>query len=257
MTSAWFRLIMMSIPLFALCSLTAYQSSPTQSGHLNDPFSAGWILRDTNGDGIIDFIAGKVVVPAHPSAPDNASAADIGARLGFETTGFTPPVVISALEDRFDGPRIYVGAEAAPSKYSALIAERRNQLQPEEGGAFEIDGDLIVLGHDDAGLVAAAEAFASRAPYAWKPSAEKLVEIAKAVNGTARITGVTYLKGKAGIHRAFVQSVSEVTKAALEAVLNKLTNVHELVVMVVDGATASATSSKPLATIPAASSPAE
>src|SRR5260370_25713272 len=227
MTSAWFRLIMMSIPLFALCLLTAYPSSPTQSGHLNDPFSAGWILRDTNGDGIIDFIAGKVVVPAHPSAPENAAAADIAARLGFETTGFTPPVVIGAGDDRLDGARIYVGA--APSKYLGLVAERRNQLEPEEGGVFEIDGDLIVLGHDDAGLVAAAEAFASRAPYVWRPSATKLAAIATAVNSTARMTWVTYLKGKAGIHRAFVQSSAATTVAALDPVLHNLPNAHELV----------------------------
>src|SRR2546425_11159721 len=122
MTGPRFRFSMVSILLFALYSLIAYQPSPARSGHLADPFSAGWILNDTNADGLIDFIAGKVVVPAHPSAPENAAAADIAARLGFETTGFTPPVVIGAAEDRFDGARIYVGAEAAPSQYSGLIA---------------------------------------------------------------------------------------------------------------------------------------
>src|SRR6266852_1250119 len=106
MTSFRFRFILVSIPLFALCSLIAYQSGPAQSSHLADPFSAGWILSDTNGDGLIDFISGKVVVPAHPSAPENAAAADIVARLGFETTGFTPPVVIAATQDRLDGARI-------------------------------------------------------------------------------------------------------------------------------------------------------
>src|SRR5260370_37521011 len=64
------------------------------------------------------------------------------------------------------------------------------------------------------------------------------------------MTGVTYLKGKAGIHRAFVQSPAEVTAAALEAVLNKLANVHEIVVTV-NGAAGSATSSKALHELPA------
>ena len=68
------------------------------------------MLTDTNGDDIVDFIAGKVVVPAHPSAAENAAAADLAARLGYATTGFTPPVVISAADDRADGPRIYVGS---------------------------------------------------------------------------------------------------------------------------------------------------
>ena len=91
--------------LFALSTLVAYQSDAPKPDHLADPFYAGWMLADTNGDDIVDFIAGKVVVPAHPAAAENSAAADLAARLGFATTGFTPPVVISAGEDRADGPR--------------------------------------------------------------------------------------------------------------------------------------------------------
>src|SRR5258708_40139377 len=99
--------------LFALSTLVAYQSDAPKPGHLADPFSAGWMLADTNGDDIVDFIAGKVVVPAQPTAAENSAAADLAARLGYATTGFTPPVVISAAEDRVDGPHIYVGRGSA------------------------------------------------------------------------------------------------------------------------------------------------
>jgi hypothetical protein len=81
--------------LVALSSLVAYQSDAPRPGHLADPFSAGWMLADTNGDDLVDFIAGKVVVPAYPTAAENAAAAEVAARLGYATTGFTPPVVIS------------------------------------------------------------------------------------------------------------------------------------------------------------------
>src|SRR5258708_39511488 len=91
-------------------SLIAYQPG-AGSTHLADPVAAGWMLADTNGDGIIDFVPGKVVV-VHASAAENAAAADIAARIGFATTGFTPPIVISAAEDRNDGPRIYIGRPA-------------------------------------------------------------------------------------------------------------------------------------------------
>ncbi len=36
--------------------------------NLSDPFAAGWMLVDTNGDGIADAIVGKIVVPDHSSA---------------------------------------------------------------------------------------------------------------------------------------------------------------------------------------------
>src|SRR5277367_4096198 len=115
----------------------AYQASTKETDHLLDPFAAGWMLSDTNGDGIVDFVAGKVVVPANPTAAENAAAADIAARLGFGSTGLTPPLVISVDEDHKDGPRIYVGG-SAPANY---------QLGTEEGGVFAVGDNLAVVGH--------------------------------------------------------------------------------------------------------------
>src|SRR5580692_3237546 len=129
----------------------AFQASTPAADHLLDPFSAGWMVSDTNGDGIVDFVSGKVVVPANPSAAENAAAADIAARLGFASTGLTLPLVISAAEDHNDGPRIWVGRGAVPAQYSSSFPE----LQADEGGIFAVGGNLAVLGHDDGGLLAA------------------------------------------------------------------------------------------------------
>jgi hypothetical protein len=228
-------------------ALTAYQSAP--ASHLTDPFAPGWMLTDTNGDGIIDFVAGKVVVPAHPTATENAAAADIAARIGFATTGLTPPIVISAAEDRSDGPRIYVAGSAAPSSFGPRIEEIWKRLQPEEGGVFALDGNLMVLGHDDAGLLAAAESFSARAPYIWRPSSETLSVIVSIVDPTAHATGFVYQKGKAGINRAFLQTTSAVTGATLDTALNnaRLASVHELVIDAsANGTEVTAVSSKPL-----------
>src|SRR5580700_9286858 len=115
----------MAIPLLVIF-LLAYQ------GHLSDPFAAGWALSDTNGDGVIDFVTGKIVVPAHPTAVENAAAADLAARLGYASTGLTPPIVISAAEDRNDGPRIWVGGSAAPAKYRPAIQKYWEGMQAEE-----------------------------------------------------------------------------------------------------------------------------
>ncbi|MGI8742005.1 MAG: M14 family zinc carboxypeptidase [Bryobacteraceae bacterium] len=249
-----FRWLTAAFLLFALSMLLASQVRPPE--RLMDPFSSGWILQDTNGDGIIDFIAGKVVVPAHPSAAENAGAADVAARLGFSTTGLTPPIVISAGEDRNDGPRIWIGRGAVPARYGAAVSVQANRLQADEGGVFIVEGNLAVLGHDDAGLLAAAEAFAARAPYLWKVPGDKLSAIAQTIEQASpgaqtQFTGITYVKGKLGIHRALFHSATAITGAALETALQspKLASVHELIVSS-NGADVSAVNAKPLATAP-------
>src|SRR3984885_13002484 len=120
--------------LFLLPANKAYQASTNEADHLLDPFASGWMLSDTNGDGIVDFVSGKVVVPANPTAAENAAAADIAARLGFSSTGLNLPLVISAAEDRHDGPRIWIGSRAAPSRFEGLMSGYGKLLQPEEGG---------------------------------------------------------------------------------------------------------------------------
>jgi hypothetical protein len=230
------NIIRASAGALVFSSLVAFQGAP-QGNHLADPFAAGWMTADTNGDGIIDFVAGKIVVPEHPTAAENAAAADVAARIGFETTGFTPPVVIAAGEDRRDEARIYVGGRAPVA------------LDAEEGGVFAENGKLRIVGHDDAGLLAAAEAFGSRAPFVWRVPGERLSVIADAVARAvagARLTGITYVKGKAGINRAIFESSGNADAAALANVLvtPQFANVHEVVV-----GTVHVENSKPLAAV--------
>ncbi|MGA3189295.1 MAG: M14 family zinc carboxypeptidase [Bryobacteraceae bacterium] len=232
-----FRLLVLAVCVLPVNQ--AFQTSTPEANHLLDPFAAGWMLRDTNGDGIVDFIAGKVVVPENPTAAENAAAADIAARLGFGSTGLTPPLVIPANDDRKDGPRIYVGRSASVNY----------QLEANEGGVFEAGDNLLIVGHDDAGLLAAAEAFASRAPYLWKVPGDRLDVLPLEVK--AKLIGLTYLKGKASI--AVAQFVGSATKEQLAAAIKspKLANVHELLVGDV-----SAVSEKPLSPEPPAAPPA-
>lgn len=253
MIRASFRFVSVFLLLIALSSILGYQASAGRTSHLTDPFAAGWMLSDTNSDGIIDFVAGKVVVPDHPSASENAAAANIAARIGFATTGLTPPVVISAAQNNSEGPRIFVGSSAVPAKEAAAAALLLAKLQADEGGVFALGSDLVVLANDNAGLLAAAEAFASRAPFIWRPSGDRLSTIASTLNPTAQLVGIAYLKGKAGIHRAFLESAAPVAPATVQAAWdgNRLNAVHELVVLS-NGVTISAVDSKPQASIPTA-----
>ena len=203
----------------------AFQSAPpaAPAGIVADPFAPGWMLADTNGDGIADFIHGKIVVPAQPTAAENAAAANLAARLAYGSTGMTPPLVVSAAADSAesskDGPRIFIGRPAPGIT-----------LEKEEGGVFALDGNLTLFG-DDAGLQAAADAYSARAPYQWRVSGDKLAAIAAAVGPNVELAGITYLHGKAGIHRAFLRSRDPVPSGALSKALDDphLAPVHELV----------------------------
>ncbi len=233
-----FPVITLTLAFFPVqADQTAPAAKSSSAMRLSDVFSPGWMLKDTNGDGVVDFIEGKIVVPAHPSAYENAAAANLAARLGFGTTGLTPPLVVSAAGDSGEGARIWVGKDAVPQSLAAQVSGYLVHFQANEGGVFVLNGNLVVLGHDDAGLEAASDAFAARSPYLWKVPGAQLSMLSDELgrvssNANAQLAGLTYLKGKAGINRAFVRTDVPLPAVALHTMLNspRFAAVHELVV---------------------------
>src|SRR5438067_12775024 len=55
-------------------------------------FRPGVVFLDTNEDGAVDFVNARIVLPVHPSAAELAAAADVAARLGFETSAMDLPL---------------------------------------------------------------------------------------------------------------------------------------------------------------------
>ena len=222
----------------AVACAFAFQAPPAAVATANrvaDPFAPGWMVLDTNGDGIADFIGGKVVVPTNPGAAENAAAADIAARLGFASTGLTMPVVVTSDASLGNTPRIQVEKTPYSAREFATLAVL---LEKEEGGVFASDGNLAVIASDAEGLLAAAEAYSARAPYQWRVPGDQLSAIAEAVrtassDPSVELAGVTYVKGKADIHRAYLRARTALTSAMLSTVLSQpaLSQVHELVVL--------------------------
>jgi hypothetical protein len=81
--------------LFLTQSPVAYKQDGEDTLDLASFFTGtNGLVRDTNGDRIADDVAARVIVAAAPSRDDSAAAANIAARLGFETSALSLPLVL-------------------------------------------------------------------------------------------------------------------------------------------------------------------
>ncbi len=146
------------------------------------------LVRDTNGDGLADDVAARVVVPAEPSRHEVQAAAELAARLGFETTAMTLPLVVR-------------DQDAAPNPSSPplfVLVGRRNALVEKLAAAGHLDlsglgegqglvalapsplgsGEaVVVVGADDEGTLGAARVLAARLPRLWSMSGATLAGV--------------------------------------------------------------------------------
>jgi hypothetical protein len=216
-------------------------SAPVRVENISDPFAAGWMLVDTNGDGIADAVVGKIVVPDKSSAAENAAAANFAARVGYGSTGLTLPIVITASVVRSptngDLPRIWIGKTDSIGT-DAQINSLAGALEKGQGGVFVSGGNLAVVGADDGGLEAAADVYAARAPYQWKVPGDKFSAIPDAVNAAGHgsgsiLQGLVYAHGEQGILRAIVRAEFPVTAEQLASAFDggHLAAVRELLVL--------------------------
>ncbi len=213
----------------------------------------------TSDDGIPDAVEGKIVVPDNPTAAENAAAANLAARIGYETTGVTLPIVVPISKDT-NGVRHLWIASVFPEGARRQISQNIPTFDPGEGGVFKSGAaDLAILAKDDAGLIAAADALSSRAPYQWKVPGDKFSAIADAVNTaghftSAELVAITYLKGEPGIHRAIVRTNSTAVTPDFTTVFagGHISAVRELVII---GATTTLVKNPKPMPAPAAAAP--
>jgi len=194
---------------------------------LENVFQAGLMVQDTNGDSIADAICGHVVVAKSPGAVENTAAANMAARLGYETSALTLPVVITAGQTAkgcaSTKANIWIGRDALATAVPVADAEKQ-ELQIGEGAVFAAPGGVLVVGADPAGVIAAADGYSAHAPFQWSTGGEKLQGIARTVNArlasqklnaTVELVGVTYQSGQPGIRRAILKMSQGVDSAAV------------------------------------------
>jgi hypothetical protein len=213
------------------------QSSAAQPGHseslLENAFKLGTILRDTNGDSIADEVCAHIIVPDSSDEAENAAAANIAARLGYETSGVTLPIVTtpSGSAKTSCSPQatsIWIGRRALPASENGQIQGVASELQMGEGGVLAVNGGLAIVSADPVGLLAAANTYAARAPYQWEVPGAKLDAIAKTINDRlqagkinahAELIGLAYQSGQQGIDRAILRINGSVDAAAIRKAL--------------------------------------
>ncbi len=160
---------------------TAQQPPTPPPFHLATLFDLGHLVVDENGDGVPDRLGASLVLAPDPTDAERAAAAEITARLGFETMALDLPVR--------RGPR--------PGQVGILIGLRAVESAGLSGADFRLDAAsppalpptiathttpsgerwLAVLGGDDDALLRAARRFAGALPHVRTLSGPSLDDI--------------------------------------------------------------------------------
>lgn len=140
-------------------------------------FEPGGMLQDRNGDHVVDFVDARVILGNAPHAADVIAAANIAARLGFETSAINLPLTPSA-----SAMPIVIGFAGAARAGLSVQDVAAGTLRAGEGAVamVRVGGTpgVAVVAADDDGLRAAAETLAGRLPHLWDPTGPTLAAVA-------------------------------------------------------------------------------
>jgi hypothetical protein len=162
---------------------------------LSEMFNLGFAVLDGNNDGLADVVNTKVIIPpAGRATPFHAAAAaEIAARLGFETTALSFPIVASTTNVKRNS-EIYIRVallEEVREELKAEIPDLIPFLKPGYGAVLSISPksslmcDVLIVGADGPGLQFAAASFAGRWPNAWEIWGEKTSTFMKTIRQQA------------------------------------------------------------------------
>lgn len=220
--------------VLALIALGAPAGARAQDAppDLADLFELGRLVLDTNGDSVPDLVGASLVTGLAPSVAETAAAAEIAARLGFETMALDLPIARGVTAT---GIPIVVGRSGLAASGVAAPGVDPTSLDSGEGSVTvrETEGRtwVFVVGGDDAGLLAAARLFAGVLPHTRTLSTARLERVrddlvdaladGQVANATVRLGQARARSGQDGIARLVVE-VAAPDPAAAEAALRAL-----------------------------------
>jgi len=231
MISPFVRVSLLSAAMY--CGLTAPVAAQ-QPPDLAALFDLGQLVLDTNGDSVPDLLNASFVLGTAPTVVEVSAAAEIAARLGFETMALDLPLArgVGATPTTV---AIAMGPAGLDSTTRAATGIDTMQLAAGDGVvAVTAVSDrtwVLVQGGDDAGLLAAARLFAGVLPHTHTLSAPRLdsvrVDLATALDSagitgaTVRMTQARTRAGQTGIPRLVVE-ITGVQDVAATAALSTL-----------------------------------
>src|SRR4051812_2344221 len=201
--------LLLILALAAVCQSSGVgqqrRDAPPIPAALSDFFKPGLVFQDRNGDGAVDFVDARIVLPEQPSAGEVAAASDVAARLGYETSAMNLPLPVRR-GDADKGanagdatPTIYIGARSLSASGTSLAAIGGAGLKAGEGAVvgYSLSGriNIAVLGGDDAGLGTAAVMLGGHLPYVWDQKGPTTDKIADEVRQFLVAKGVTASAG--------------------------------------------------------------
>ena len=145
------------VVLMATLAVMPKPQPAISSSDLAALFAPGGLLQDRNGDGVIDFVHARVVLGERPNAADVSAAANLAARLGFETMAMNLPLSATPAA----GATAFIVGRDGIRRTGVTPPAAMASLRPGEGmivtATTPMTPAVIVSGADDAGTMAAAE----------------------------------------------------------------------------------------------------
>ena len=150
---------------------------------IRDVFATGYMLEDRNSDQVVDFVNVRIVLPASPDEADVTAAANLAARLGYETSalnlGLAEPE--GSGSNRFDVPVILIGAAAGEDEAARLAPGQGAISFMPESERFT-RGGMRITGYDATGLIAAADYASGRYPSVWGIEGDSYSDVAERIS---------------------------------------------------------------------------
>ncbi len=191
-------------------------------------FELGQLVVDTNGDSVPDLVNASLVLGEGPSVAELTAATEIAGRLGFETMAMDLPIARGV----GDGIPIVVGRSGLAASGLAAPSVDPTSLDSGEGVvAVQEEGErswVLVLGGDDAGLLAAARLFAGVLPHTRTLSTASLEGVRESLGAAlardslagaeVRLTQARAQSGVGGIARLVAEVTASDTARAAAAI---------------------------------------
>ncbi len=126
-------LVLVFLQITLVSGQQSKKSGSSKTIDLSNIFESGYILQDTNGDSITDYVNTSIIVPENPSETIIACGANITARLGYETSGINLDIISNSSNPAGSHSTPIILISVYPGKNNTIF---KDGLAPGQGRIF-------------------------------------------------------------------------------------------------------------------------